>query len=143
MNAGQKHKKPDISFARDVRGQILSWASAASGTLNPIEFQLRPLLLGIKKYAWVIFALLLAAGVIEFNYYQARLTREYLRALLVGAAQTNGEIDALDTKLNQLTIKVEALSAKLDNIGAKVDKLPLASSAIQAKPRPSIFSRPR
>jgi hypothetical protein len=142
MNAGQKHKKPDISFAGDVRGQILSWASAASGTLNPVEFQFRPLMLGIKKYAWVIFAILLAAGIMEFNYYQARLTREYLRALLVGAAQTNGEIDALDAKLNQLTIKLEALNAKLDSIGAKIDKLPLAS-ATQARPRPSIFSRPR
>jgi hypothetical protein len=141
MNAEQNTKKPDISF--DVRGQILSWTGAAGAELKPVKVQFRRLVLNIKKHAWVIFALLLAAGIIEFNYYQARLTRDYVRALLVNVAQTNGEIDALDAKLNQLTIKVDALNAKLDNLGAKADKPPLAPSAAPAKPRPSIFPRLR
>jgi hypothetical protein len=94
------------------------------------------MVLGIKKHAWVIFALLLTAAVMEFNYYQARLTREYLRAFLVSAVQMNGEIDALDAKLNQLNMKIDALSAKLD----KVSHPP---GAVQTKPRPSFFSKPR
>jgi hypothetical protein len=135
MDIGQNTKMPESSFAQNVRGQIHSWTGAASGALKTIKFRARRPV-GIRKYAWVIFALLLAAGVIEFNYYQARLTREYLRALLVSTAQTNGDIDALDSRLNQLSAKIEAL-------GAKVDKLPLSSPAIQVKPRPSIFSKPR
>jgi hypothetical protein len=136
MNIGQGFKKPDISSVRNVGNLGLSWTGTASGVLKPIKSQFNRRVLGIKKYPWAVFAVLLTAAIIEFNYYQARLTREYLRAFLVSAAQTNGEIDALDAKINQLNIKLDALSAKLD-------KLPLSSPAVQARPRRSIFSKPR
>jgi hypothetical protein len=141
MSTGLSTKKPDISFASGVRSGILSWTSAAGGALAPVKLQFRRLVLGIRKHASVIFALLLTAGIMEFNYYQARLTRDYLRAFLVSAAQMNGDIDALDAKLNQLNIKIDAMGAKLDNLGARLDKLSAPPPAPQSKPRPSIFPR--
>jgi hypothetical protein len=136
MNVEQNTKKPDISFATDVHGQSLYWRGAAGRVLKPIKLQFRQLALGIKKHAWVIFAVLLTAGVMEFNYYQARLTRDYVRVLLLNAARINGDIDALDAKLSQLNTKIDALSAKLD-------KPPVPSSAVSTKPRPSILPRLR
>ena len=136
MTAEQSTKRPDISFVKDMRGQILYWIAAAGDALKPLKVRLRPLAVAIKKNAWVIFAVLLTAGVMEFSYYQARLTQDYLRVLLLNGAQINGDIDALDAKLNQLDIKIEALAAK-------IDKLPVSPAAIPAKPQPSIFSKPR
>jgi hypothetical protein len=133
MNAAQNNKKPDISFTKRTLARISSWSGTAG---NAIELQFRRLAFGIKKHAWAVFAVLLAVTIMEFNYYQARLTREYLRVFLVNAAEINGEIDALQAKLNQLNMKIDSLSAKLD-------KLSLSSSAVQAKPRPSVFSKPR
>jgi hypothetical protein len=136
MNTGQSIGKPGISFAKGARGRISSWTGAAGNALKPVKRQFRELAFGIKRHARAVFAVLLAAAIMEFNYYQARLTRDYLRVFLVNAAEMNGEIDALEAKLNQLNIKIDSLSAKLD-------KLSLSSPVLQAKPRHSIFSKPR
>jgi hypothetical protein len=133
MNAGQNNNKPNISFTKRALGRISFWGGTAG---NAIELQFRRLVLGIKRNAWAVFAVLLAVTIMEFNYYQARLTREYLRVFLVNTAEMNGEIEALDAKLNQLSMKIDSLNAKLD-------KLSLSSSALQAKPRPSVFSKHR
>jgi hypothetical protein len=135
MNTGQSTKKSEISFAKR-RSWIIAWTVAAGHALQPLKRQFRKLGLGIKKHAWAVFAILLAAVVMEFDYYQARLTREYLRAFLVNTAETSGEIDALQAKLNELNMKIDSLNAKLD-------KPPAASAtAPQAKPKPSIFPKP-
>jgi hypothetical protein len=137
MNAGQNNKKPDISFAKGARVRIFSWTRAARGALKPIKFQFRQIAPRLKKHALAVFAILLTVAIMEFNYYQARLTREYLRALLVSAAQINGDIDALEAQLTQLNMKIDAL-------GAKLDKLPLSSSPVQGKTRPNvIYLKPR
>jgi hypothetical protein len=136
MNTGQKTKKPDSSSAESARGRTFSWARAGGGPLKSIKSQFRRVGLGIKKHSWTVFAILLATAVMEFNYYQARLTREYIRAFLVSAAQMNGEADALSAKLDQLNTKIDALSAKLDK------PPPASAPAPQAKPKHSIFSKP-
>jgi hypothetical protein len=136
MNTVQSAKKPDISVAKKAGSRALSWSGGVSSALKPVKVQFNRLALAVKKHPWAVFAVLLTAAIMEFNYYQARLTREYFRALLISTAQMNGEIDALDAKLNQLSIKIDILSAKLD-------KLSPPAQAVQAKPRPSIFSKPR
>jgi hypothetical protein len=135
MNMGQSTKKSEISFA-ERRSWIVAWTAGAGRTRDAVKRQFRKLALGIKKHAWAVFAVLLAAAVMEFNYYQARLTREYLRAFLVNTAEMSGEMDTLDARLNQLSMKIDSLNAKLD-------KPPAASSAApQTKPKHSIFSKP-
>jgi len=135
MTAGQSTKKPDISFAKDGRRRIFSWIAARGAALKPIKGRLRPLAFGIKKNAAVVFAILLAAGVMEFDYYQERLTREYLRALLIDAARVSSDVDGLDAKLSQLNMKIDVLDAKFD-------KLQLSAAAAVARPR-SAFPRSR
>src|SRR5262245_54493537 len=118
MNAEQSAKKPDISSAKSSANKesrrTFSWTAGPSAALKRIKGWIRQLAFGIQKNALAVFAVLLAAGAMEFNYYQERLTRDYIQVLLIDAARMSSDMDALDAKLSQLNTKIDALDAKLD-----------------------------
>jgi len=79
--------------------------------------------IGRTTYLALVFAVLLAANVMAFEYYQARITRDYIHILYTNLVRMNGEMGALEEKLNQLTTKISALEVKIDQLTTKTDAL--------------------
>jgi hypothetical protein len=55
------------------------------------------------------FVVLLAGNVMAFDYYQARITRYHTDILYTNVVMMNGDIDALEAKLNKLSAKIDGL----------------------------------
>jgi outer membrane murein-binding lipoprotein Lpp len=79
--------------------------------------------IGVTTYLVLVFAVLLAVNVVAFDYYQARITRNYTHILFMNLARMNGEMDALEAKLNQLSTKIGGLETKIDQLTTKTDAL--------------------
>jgi outer membrane murein-binding lipoprotein Lpp len=105
-----------------------------------INFKLNLGMSGIGRttYLALVFAVLLAANVMAFEYYQARVTRDYIQILYTNLARMNGEMGALEEKFNQLSTKISALEAKIDQLTTKTD----ASAAKPDKPGPPTSHAP-
>ena len=80
--------------------------------------------IGGTTYLALVFAVLLGANVMAFEYYQARITRDHTHILYTNLARMNGDMGALEAKLNQLSAKISALEAKIDQLTTKADAKP-------------------
>ncbi len=133
QNAG----KTGASFARKVGDQFLVWNGIVGRALKSLsKLRFAQTATGIKKYLWVVFAIVLAGNIVGFNYYQARITRYYIGVLLMNIVRMNEDIDALDAKLNKL-------SAKIDDLSGKLDKGPPPQSSIPTTPPSPALVKPR
>ena len=134
MTIEQEAHETDTPFAEKLRERILLWIKAAGGAPDSFSVRLRHMVAGIRKSSWVAFAIMLAANIIAFSYYQERITRYYLSVLLANLVRINGDMDALEAKINQLNQKTDDLSAKLGK--------PSSSSGISTSPS-SNSAKPR
>lgn len=118
---------------KKIRGRLSVWAGIARGALIKYKLRLAKSGIGINKYLWLVFVILLAGNVMAFNYYQARLTRYYFQISQMNAVRMDGDIDILAAKLNQLNTSIDRLETKIDGLQENVNQLTTKTDALAAK----------
>jgi hypothetical protein len=113
MTMEQDAQEMDTSFTIKARERILVWINIVASAPVSLSTRLRRLAAGIGKSTWLVFAIVLAANIIAFNYYQARITRYYISVLLTNIVRLNDDIDTLQTKIDQLNKKTDDTSSNL------------------------------
>jgi outer membrane murein-binding lipoprotein Lpp len=92
-------------------------------------------------YLALVFAVLLGANVMAFEYYEARITRDHTHILYTNLARMNEDMGALEAKLNQLSTQISALEAKIDQLTTKTNAL--AAKPEKPGPPTSLAPSPR